>query len=160
MAFRPRITWDGLSPSASPRSGRTSSRCIAVALGGEPVLNIEISGRTSAHPNERHWLTSIYPVRVREDQIAGAGVIVQEITARKRAEQEREKLLHKIDSEKSRLAELFERSPAFMCVLRGPASSLNGQTRSISASWAGGTSLANPSAKPCRRSPAKDTSRS
>ncbi len=118
--------------AAADHLGRTVAECVPAiwpyveplyrrALGGEPVLNIEISGRTSAHPNERHWLTSIYPVRVREDQIAGAGVIVQETTARKRAEQEREKLLHKIDSEKSRLAELFERSPAFMCVLRGPA---------------------------------------
>ena len=46
-------------------------------------------------------------------------VIVTDITDRKRAEREREKLLREIDLEKSRLAELFERSPAFMCVLRG-----------------------------------------
>ncbi|MGA2253228.1 MAG: PAS domain-containing protein, partial [Thermoguttaceae bacterium] len=58
------------------------------ALAGEPVLNIEVSGKTAARPNERqHWLTSIYPVRVHDNQIAGAGVIVQEVTARKRLEE-------------------------------------------------------------------------
>ena len=113
--------------------GRTVAQCVPGiwphleplyrrALAGEPVLNIEISGKTAARPKERqHWVTSMYPVRGHDDQIAGAGVIVQEVTARKRAEREREKLLRKIDAEKSRLAEFFERSPAFMCVLRGPA---------------------------------------
>ena len=71
-------------------------------------------------------------------------VIVTDITDRKRAEREREKLLREIDLEKSRLAELFERSPPSCVCSGGGASSLNGQTRSISAWWVGGTSSANP----------------
>ena len=47
-------------------------------------------------------------------------VMVTDISNRKLVEQERERLLRAIDLEKSRLAEFFERSPAFMCVLRGP----------------------------------------
>ena len=46
-------------------------------------------------------------------------VIVTDITDRKRAERERDRLLGEVELEKSRLAELFKRSPAFMCVLRG-----------------------------------------
>jgi PAS domain S-box-containing protein len=57
------------------------------ALAGEPILDIEISGETPSRPGERrYWLESFYPVRVRGDEITGIGVVVLEITERKRAE--------------------------------------------------------------------------
>jgi PAS domain S-box-containing protein len=55
---------------------------------GEPVIEIEVASKTSANPGEmRHWLVSYYPVRL-EGKIAGIGLIVIEITERKRLEQE------------------------------------------------------------------------
>ncbi|HUO10771.1 MAG TPA: PAS domain S-box protein [Phycisphaerae bacterium] len=56
-------------------------------LAGEPVLNIEIAGETPSRPGElRYWLENFYPVRIRGDDIAGIGVVVVEVTERKRAE--------------------------------------------------------------------------
>lgn len=46
--------------------------------------------------------------------------VVQDISARKAAELEREQLLDKVASEQARLSAAFQRSPAFMCVLTGP----------------------------------------
>jgi PAS domain S-box-containing protein len=46
--------------------------------------------------------------------------VIQDITIRKQAEQERERLLEKVESERARLSAAFMQSPAFMCILRGP----------------------------------------
>ena len=53
---------------------------------GESVGNQEISGVTPSDPEHVHtWLASYYPVRV-DDEIIGIGVVVLDITERKRAE--------------------------------------------------------------------------
>lgn len=53
---------------------------------GEPVVGVEICGETRAAPGEkRHWLASYYPVHIREELI-GVGVVVVEMTERKRRE--------------------------------------------------------------------------
>ena len=55
---------------------------------GEPILDVELSGETAASPGtHRFWLNSWYPVRV-GGEIVGIGVVVREITERKRAEAE------------------------------------------------------------------------
>jgi PAS domain S-box-containing protein len=60
---------------------------------GEPLLNAEVSGSTASAPGViRYWLTSHYPVHL-DREIAGIGIVVVEITERKRAEQDRELLL-------------------------------------------------------------------
>ncbi len=56
---------------------------------------------------------------------AGGGLtrmlgVVQDVTARKRAEAEREGLLREVEAERRRLADVFQHAPAFMGVLRGP----------------------------------------
>jgi PAS domain S-box-containing protein len=54
---------------------------------GKPLLNIEISGETQALPGvERTWIENCYPLKDATGQIVGINVVVQEITARKRAE--------------------------------------------------------------------------
>jgi signal transduction histidine kinase len=54
---------------------------------GEPILNKEISGSTAATIGKiGHWLTSYYLVRTRDGQALGLGAIVNDISARKRAE--------------------------------------------------------------------------
>ena len=58
-----------------------------------PVLNREIQGETPAQPGiERSWLVNYYPLQDGDRQVASINIIVQEITERKRAEQERETL--------------------------------------------------------------------
>jgi len=54
---------------------------------GTPISNIEISGVVPSQPGRmRHWTVSCYPVRQSPDEMLGVGVMVLEITERKRAE--------------------------------------------------------------------------
>jgi hypothetical protein len=52
---------------------------------GEAVLNVEITGRTAALPNVRHFAATFYPLRSGADLI-GIGVLVNDITERKKAQ--------------------------------------------------------------------------
>ncbi len=53
---------------------------------GEPQSNIEISGTTAEDPGHLHWwLESIYPVRL-GSEIIGLGIVLIDITARRRSE--------------------------------------------------------------------------
>ncbi|MEW5802461.1 MAG: histidine kinase dimerization/phosphoacceptor domain -containing protein [bacterium] len=55
---------------------------------GQPMINVEISGSTPAHPGEiHHWVDNWYPVTVR-GQIIGLAVTVSDITGRKQAEEQ------------------------------------------------------------------------
>lgn len=62
---------------------------------GKPVLDREFSGQTPAVSGaRRHWSESWYPIWDERGEIAGFGVVVQEVTARKQVEltlREREK---------------------------------------------------------------------
>jgi PAS domain S-box-containing protein len=59
----------------------------AVLESGRPISDVEIAGQTPAQPGvERHWLASYYPVAGPDDEIAGLGAIVVEITEQKRQE--------------------------------------------------------------------------
>ncbi len=61
------------------------TECILVT--GEPVLNHEFSGETPALPGvTRWWSESWYPVRDGAGEISGFGAVVEEITARKEAD--------------------------------------------------------------------------
>lgn len=51
------------------------------------------------------------------EAVAGS---TRDVTARKTAEAERERLLREVETERRRLADVFQHAPAFMCVLRGP----------------------------------------
>jgi PAS domain S-box-containing protein len=54
----------------------------------KPTLNLEISGETPRAPGQqRDWLASYYPVLASDDRVLGVGLVVMEITERKRAEQ-------------------------------------------------------------------------
>ena len=58
-----------------------------VAELGEPLVDVEISGRLSEHVGvERHWLGSFYPV-LADGSLIGIGMVIVEITERKRQEQ-------------------------------------------------------------------------
>jgi len=56
---------------------------------GEPVLGIELSGETPAAPGvERTWVENWFPQRDQEGRVVGINVVAEEITARKRAEEQ------------------------------------------------------------------------
>jgi PAS domain S-box-containing protein len=71
-----------LAPVLEPIFGR-------VLKSGEPIVNQELQGETPAMPGlPRDWLVSSYPVTVPNGQMLGVGVVVTEITDRKRVEQQ------------------------------------------------------------------------
>ena len=54
---------------------------------GEPIVDVEVSGVTPAEPDtERYWLASYYPLKLDDGTVHAVSTVVQEITARKRAE--------------------------------------------------------------------------
>jgi PAS domain S-box-containing protein len=56
---------------------------------GQPVLNVETSGETSAQPGVlRTWLEHWLPLKDDEENVIGINVVAQEITERKRTEEE------------------------------------------------------------------------
>jgi PAS domain S-box-containing protein len=58
---------------------------------GEPILDLEVEGRTAAGPEDtRNWLVSYYPVRDAADTILGVGVVITDVTERERARAEAE----------------------------------------------------------------------
>ncbi|WP_337176706.1 PAS domain S-box protein [Paludisphaera sp.] len=62
----------------------------------------------------------VYAFRLGEPSERTVAILFTDITGRRAAEQERERLLAHLADERERLAEAFERSPAFVAVLRGP----------------------------------------
>jgi len=80
---------------------------------GVPAVNLEVSGVTPAAPGvHRTWLVNYYPVRVDTNKVLGIGVVVMEITARKQAEEERERLTEQLAADHAWLRTVIERTPA------------------------------------------------
>ena len=70
---------------------------------------------------EETWFTwSFGPIRDESGQVAGLFNTCHEDTQHVLAERERDRLLSVLSNERSRLAEIVQRSPAFVCTLRGP----------------------------------------
>jgi PAS domain S-box-containing protein len=60
---------------------------------GKPLVNVELCGDRPTAPLEQgHWLASYYPVRARDERILGVGVVVIDITERRRADEVRAQL--------------------------------------------------------------------
>ncbi|HEY2246254.1 MAG TPA: PAS domain-containing protein [Bradyrhizobium sp.] len=55
---------------------------------GEPVTGIEVAGQRADQPEERSWITHWHPLRSPSGEIVAVNVAAEEITARKRSEQE------------------------------------------------------------------------
>ncbi len=54
---------------------------------GEPRTDVEVSGQTPAEPGmERHWLAGFHPVTDRAGRPRGVGIMVVEVTERRRGE--------------------------------------------------------------------------
>ena len=60
------------------------------------------------------------PVIDRDGNVEAVAGSTRDVTDRKQAERVREQLLREVETERGRLADVFQHAPAFMCVLRGP----------------------------------------
>src|ERR1044071_6542579 len=60
----------------------------SIVLTGEPVIGIEVKGQRTDQPEERFWITYWPPLRSATGEIIAVNVAAEEITDRKRAEQE------------------------------------------------------------------------
>ncbi|HEX6913381.1 MAG TPA: GAF domain-containing protein, partial [Longimicrobium sp.] len=84
-----------------------------VALTGEPA-------RFENHaPSMGRWF-DVNAFRVGAPSQHRVAILFKDITGRKQAEMERERLLAALQVERERLVEVIRRAPAFMVVLRGP----------------------------------------
>jgi PAS domain S-box-containing protein len=62
---------------------------------GKPRIGLDMALEVPATPGQlRHWRVSYYPVRTTSGRIVGLGAVVVELTAERRAQLERERLLH------------------------------------------------------------------
>jgi PAS domain S-box-containing protein len=84
-----------------------------VALTGEPVRAVEGSEALG------RWF-DVNAFRVGGDESNKVAVLFNNITDRVKAEAEREKLLEQLELERSKLAYLFTKAPAFVATLHGP----------------------------------------
>ena len=88
--FREVVPW--LAPVAEPILQE-------VLASGEPVLNVELSGKTRSQPGiQRHWTASFFPIAGSDGSADGVGALVVEITQRKRAEERQVRMLKRLES--------------------------------------------------------------
>jgi PAS domain S-box-containing protein len=75
---------------------------------GEPVVGIEVSGQRADQVEERYWMTYWHPLRAPSGEIVAVNVAAEEITERKRAEQELRKARDAAETALRRLRETQE----------------------------------------------------
>ena len=77
---------------------------------GEPMLNIEIKGKTPAQPGvERVWIANWFPLHNQQQEVIGINIVAEEITERKQTEAALQK-------SQTRYRQLFETMDDGFCV--------------------------------------------
>ena len=84
-----------------------------VALTGEPI-------RFEARAQALGRWYDVYAFRVGRPEERRVAILFKDVSAARGAAAEREKLLHALEVERSRLAYVFQHAPSFLAVLRGP----------------------------------------
>jgi PAS domain S-box-containing protein len=98
---------------------------------GLPILDEEVRGTTPAQPEvERHWLVSYYPLKTGDEQVLGINITVLEITERKQAEVNRDRLLAAAQEAREAAEEANHSKDEFVAViaheLRSPINAVGG----------------------------------
>jgi hypothetical protein len=83
---------------------------------------------------------SVYPMVI-GGQTAGAVLTFTDITGRRQAQAERERLYGELQAASERMRDIFQRAPALMCVMTGPATWSTWPT-SASSNWPAAVPLA------------------
>jgi PAS domain S-box-containing protein len=99
-----------LVPDLDPSSIRLYGN---VASTGEPR-------RSENHAQAMSRWFDVYASRVGPPELRHVGVFFKDVTARKAAEADRERLLMEVEDAHARLQNLFQLAPAFLCATRGP----------------------------------------
>ena len=77
-----------------PFGERISALLREVIRSGEPVLGMELSGERPGHPGEQHHReVSYFPLRARDGSVVGVASVAQDVTARRRLDELRQRLL-------------------------------------------------------------------
>jgi PAS domain S-box-containing protein len=97
-----------LVPGRAPELEMT---CRRVIESGAPGTTLELETKKGSADRARYWLATVYPVRVAGERSIGVGVIVQDITERREAEERRlsEELLRRQTDALKRSNEELER---------------------------------------------------
>ncbi len=107
-----------LFPRLAPMLQRVYDQIVAT---GEPVVDMEMRGMPLDTSNElRDYLLNYYPVRASNGRMLGMGTIVLDVTARTRAEHEREQLVHQLELERSRLEAVLHQIPGGLIIAAAP----------------------------------------
>jgi PAS domain S-box-containing protein len=110
-----RETWNDIWNDVGPQADAVMRRGEATWNDRRP-LRMERNGYV-----EDTWFTWSYsPIPNADGSVGGLFCAVTEETQRVRAEAERDRLVAQLESERAKLADLFERSPSFIALLRGP----------------------------------------
>jgi PAS domain S-box-containing protein len=89
-------TVDEILPELAPT---ISAYLEHVLTTGQPILNLEIASAVPSQPEViRHWLLSYFPVLLAENRVEAVGVIVIEISDRKKAEATQARLAAIVES--------------------------------------------------------------
>lgn len=80
---------------------------------GEAETGVEVSGKTPASDEERHWITDYFPVKDREGKVFALGNVVREVT-------ESVRLRAALEESEARLRRLFDQAPAYIALHEGP----------------------------------------
>jgi PAS domain S-box-containing protein len=84
-----------------------------VALTGEPTR--------FTHGSEAigKWFNA-YAFRMGDPEERQVAILSSDITERKQAEDQQQRLLREVQAERQQLTDIFQHAPSFMCILRGP----------------------------------------
>ncbi|MCY7383180.1 MAG: PAS domain-containing protein, partial [Microcoleus sp. CAN_BIN18] len=86
-----------------------------------PVEQLEVSGTSSAQPGvERDWLLSLYPLKAEDDRVLGVNVTVHEITHRKAAKKEIQRLNQELERRVDELQSILDAVPVGMTIAHDP----------------------------------------
>ncbi len=89
---------------------------------GEPVRNLELSDDVPGDPGrQQHWLINYYPVPTRYGKVLGVGVVITDITERKQAEVERERLVEQLRAERAFLEAVLQQMPGGILIAEAPS---------------------------------------
>lgn len=83
-----------------------------VALSGEAV-------RFENSAKMLHRYFDVYAFRFGQPEDRQVAILFNNVIERKKTEEERERLLQEVETERQRLSEIFYRAPSMMCILRG-----------------------------------------